>query len=1166
MKNWKKVVACTAMSVAAVCLSIFGIVMKPVAINEASAAETAYVYSNETKYWQVDAWNVTGVNHQATNEGVVMVDPNTTGYNGTMYVNAPVASTVDGGYKSTVTSTELNGNATINWWLFGNVTSTDYWGYNWIIFQDTSKKFTTTENIEKDIKLDEKDENTVPAVTMYTESTEWTPRKVRDTDNDGVVDMPANSVGNWLALVTGVSEGAVSLYQCENGEVTLVQTLTRDAGAYTSHTPRTTVDGVASSTAGISITTEDTDVGVNVSISYTEGSTEAVNDKVYTFEYSSDNNALWGEQNFTIGYWGSENCSYTGGTTDSTFRYTVSVTPRSSNHVYENYSTSLSTDKWADFSKIAVNSTATALTMENRTTNTTDVYSTYAATQQVGGDSIFDFTISANLSPGADWGTTGLWAYDWILFKNTARNAGLSWTPQLDSNDNPKSSEGDWLALAFGASIGAKMFECKDGVVTMSSIANPMWQTNGLTTDLSKGGTIPGSDASYTYAQTTHIKLVTLDTATGVEVKLSFYAEGHSGNTKHVYEYNYTSENGNLWGPQSFVIGHIGNGQYDDTTNYNYNLRIMDVESTYLNNVAGNVSNWTEKDVTNTSVAYNGYYGMSFTPTASGSSGSASVLLNRNVETNSTVYMEFLGDVATTSHGTSTNRTEQVGVAIMLKDVSEQRNASALLNVVQSIGCMNDSATQGQVVGYMYQGGTAGATETGGTVDTTQNWVGLYFGNNSFALEIYECVAGVITRSSTWGAQTAFNYFGYNQTSKFTIKTTDNANGTVTLSIVYANTQANHANGTVWSDETKTYTTTGTCFAGDYGLSVAVLNNIGTDVAGTGVGGIQLVDMAVYEESVTDTSEVGVRASGIYLQDARFASLSMAGDVAVNFYMALAPCVLNDTTAEIYCYVDNGLYQSVTVSAMKTKEKINGTDCYQFTCGFPPRKYQSYVRIVLYTDGTYYEVYQGAVIENYIKTVTEDTEDTYTTEAKAAVTALEAYCVGAKAYFAEEEVSSVEVDTSDVLADTNKITTEIVNAESVSENLTVKDFGYSSVSLVLEKEITFRLGICADDVSVYTVYVNDVAQSWVQRDKGNGEWYYVDVTGIKIGDLDKKFTIKIVRTDGSSCTFTCNAFSYMRAVLKTEEKEGADTNLINLLKQMYIYYQKANDYNTTINA
>ena len=106
-------------------------------------------------------------------------------------------------------------------------------------------------------------------------------------------------------------------------------------------------------------------------------------------------------------------------------------------------------------------------------------------------------------------------------------------------------AEGNYLALKFGTD-GAMILESTDGVVTTADKSNALTDPEAMS----------GFDFWYAYKQVTTITIETTDTASGVNVKISFLASGDLENlTGKTYTLTYSSVNPALAGDYNLSVG-----------------------------------------------------------------------------------------------------------------------------------------------------------------------------------------------------------------------------------------------------------------------------------------------------------------------------------------------------------------------------------------------------------------------------------------------------------------------------------------------------------------------------------------------------------------------------------------------------------------------------------
>lgn len=114
-------------------------------------------------------------------------------------------------------------------------------------------------------------------------------------------------------------------------------------------------------------------------------------------------------------------------------------------------------------------------------------------------------------------------------------------------------------------------------------------------------------------------------------------------------------------------------------------------------------------------------------------------------------------------------------------------------------------------------------------------------------------------------------------------------------------------------------------------------------------------------------------------------------------------------------------------------------------------------------------------------------------------------------------------------------------------------------TLVLDDSCDLKFVITVDDISDYTVYLDDVE---VTPTSDSGK-YYVSVTDILVQNWDNTHSIKVVKTDDSTVYDEITGYSVMSyAYHMVSEGEGTQS-LQDLLVGMYAYYTAAEAYIAT---
>ena len=252
----------------------------------------------------------------------------------------------------------------------------------------------------------------------------------------------------------------------------------------------------------------------------------------------------------------------------------------------------------------------------------------------------------------------------------------------------------------------------------------------------------------------------------------------------------------------------------------------------------------------------------------------------------------------------------------------------------------------------------------------------------------------------------------------------------------------------------------------------------------------------------------------------RFMSISMAGDIGLNFYVDLDDA--EEVTATITMKGESttvvGVYQ----------ETLN---CWKFTYGVAPKDYQEIVSISVA------DVVAEYSVAAYADALPEDNA------AYPIVAELMEYCEAARVYFANEEATATE----DLTADLSEYEATI---EGEEENVTI-----AGATLVLESKTTINVYVTAESLEDVVCTVDGEAVTPVALEGQDGQ-YVISISGIVSKDLDKVYTIKV-----GGYTITYCALSYVEETLSGTVDNVA---LVNLVKAMYSLSVEAEQYFTAI--
>lgn len=262
-------------------------------------------------------------------------------------------------------------------------------------------------------------------------------------------------------------------------------------------------------------------------------------------------------------------------------------------------------------------------------------------------------------------------------------------------------------------------------------------------------------------------------------------------------------------------------------------------------------------------------------------------------------------------------------------------------------------------------------------------------------------------------------------------------------------------------------------------------------------------------------------------------SLSLDGNIGVNFFMELDKSVIADENAYMKFRLPNGKTSVVLVGDAK-QQTVGGTTYYVFSCEVAAKEMNETITAQIITSDKKGEVYEYSVAD-YIQYI-RDNPTEFDEKTLRLVNAMAGYGDYAKAYFNNENLdANTEMDavTADTLASFDK---------QISGDLP-EGITYYGSSLLLESNTTMRHYFKVAEGT-------DVSALSFSGSKGN--YYYIDIPNIS---AEKLGTIQNVAI--GNCTISYSPMSYAYAVLSSK---NTSESLKNLVKSLYLYEQAAEAY------
>lgn len=271
--------------------------------------------------------------------------------------------------------------------------------------------------------------------------------------------------------------------------------------------------------------------------------------------------------------------------------------------------------------------------------------------------------------------------------------------------------------------------------------------------------------------------------------------------------------------------------------------------------------------------------------------------------------------------------------------------------------------------------------------------------------------------------------------------------------------------------------------------------------------------------------EVGVHLAGY--------TLSLDGNIGVNFYMDLSEEVSSDETAKMVFTLANGTTQNVDVKG-KTPTPLNGRNYYVFTCEVAAKEMADVIKAQIYVGNEPKGTEYSFTVEAYAKHILNNSESEYD-DAAALIKAMLNYGAYSQTYFKynTENLANKDLEPSEkdvTIADLSVFNKYI---PIVSNNSSKTYYGSS---LLLESEVVLR--------HYFTTNVSE---------NKKGDYWYIDTASIPAHKLDEANEVTV----GGVTISNYSPLSYAYKVLNGG---STDENLQNLMKAMYLYNQEANTY------
>lgn len=279
-------------------------------------------------------------------------------------------------------------------------------------------------------------------------------------------------------------------------------------------------------------------------------------------------------------------------------------------------------------------------------------------------------------------------------------------------------------------------------------------------------------------------------------------------------------------------------------------------------------------------------------------------------------------------------------------------------------------------------------------------------------------------------------------------------------------------------------------------------------------------------------------------------SLTLNGDIGVNFYLELDKTIINDPDAVMEMEVAGRKKTTIKISdSVKNgpteveDTKGNKHSCYKFTCNVYAKQMTDNIVATLKTSsGTWKEVYS---IQSYI----EKAKDSSNEKLKNLMNAMVVYGGYAQMLFGYNINNLAGGSLGDVSGVTKNMLVDCkYTKEGKEENLSI--YG---ASLLLKEQTTLRMyyKLAEGNISKYIFKIDGEDVQPIQS--GDSNIYYIELSNIIAPDLDKTHTF----TAGNINVRNYSALSYVNMAL---DNEKSSENNKKTAAALYLYWKAAKEY------
>ena len=296
-------------------------------------------------------------------------------------------------------------------------------------------------------------------------------------------------------------------------------------------------------------------------------------------------------------------------------------------------------------------------------------------------------------------------------------------------------------------------------------------------------------------------------------------------------------------------------------------------------------------------------------------------------------------------------------------------------------------------------------------------------------------------------------------------------------------------------------------------------------------------------------------------------SLSLDGNIGINYYFELDETILKDTDAFVRFELPDGSSNDVYVTpkgdrsvAVVDSKTVEGKTLYVFQCKVAAKEMTDKVYAQMYLSGGNIGAKYEYDVKEYADYMRERLDNPEYRKAYGLVCSMLNYGTYSQVYFGNNVESPANADSkaTEQINEIDSIDAQSINRpyNSSTENLP-ENVRFVGSDLELESETTLNLYFeKPNDIQI--MFMCDECEL---EQKQVGDYTQVKVSGIKVQDLGKDVAVTL-NVNGNSTDYMVkySPMNYCYNVLSRETTEIRTESLKDLIRALYVYNQAAVQY------